>query len=71
MHFRCSNNFNSFSFLRLALILSSCVMTVMSMSYFALDMRNPKKCVVIDYPGVKLDVLYEVFGKFSTLEIFQ
>lgn len=46
-------------------------MTVMSMSYFALDMRNPKKCVVIDYPGVKLDVLYEVFGKFSTLEIFQ
>jgi hypothetical protein len=36
-------------------------MTVMSMSYLALDMRTPKKCVVVDYPGVNLDVRYEVF----------
>ena len=29
----------------------------------ALDMRTPKKCVVVDYPGTNLDVRYEVFGK--------
>lgn len=36
-------------------------MTVMSMSYFSLDMRNPKKCVVVNYPGTQLEVLYEIF----------
>lgn len=61
MIFRHSNKTNAQSFFRLSIILSSCLMTVMSMSYLALDMRTPKKCVVVDYPGTNLDILYEVF----------
>jgi hypothetical protein len=34
----------------------------MAMSYLALDMRNPRKCVTVSYPPeTKLEVLYEVF----------
>ena len=38
-------------------------MTAMSIPYLALDMRNPKKCVVFDYPGTQLEIVYEIFGK--------
>lgn len=38
-------------------------MTAMSMSYFALDMRTPKKCIVVDYAGTNFEVMYEVFGE--------
>lgn len=61
MIYRQSNKTNIHSFLRISILLSSCLMTVMSMSYMALDMRTPKKCVVVDYPGTNLDVRYEVF----------
>ncbi len=36
----------------------------MSMSYVGLDMRNPKKCMSVDYPGTTMDVIYEIFGEF-------
>lgn len=36
----------------------------MSLSYLGLDMRSPKKCVSINYPGTTLDVIYDIFGKF-------
>ncbi len=34
------------------------------MAYVALDMRNPEKCVIANYPeDAILDVHYEVLGK--------
>merc|ERR550539_243825 len=47
--------------LRLFIILSSCLLSVMSIPYFALDMRNPKKCLIVDYPGSMIVLNYEVF----------
>ena len=61
---------NPCSLLRLALIFSSCIMTAMSMSFFALDMRVPKKCVVINYPGTNLEVNYEIFGELIHIILF-
>lgn len=61
MIYRHSNTTSMQSLLRLSIILSTCLVTVMSLPYFALDMRNPKKCVVVDYAGTHLDILYEVF----------
>ena len=37
-----------------------------AMSYAALDMRNPEKCVMAYYPeDTKLEILYEMLGKFK------
>jgi len=52
------------SLLSIVLILSSSIMNAMSMSYVGLDMREPKKCISLPYPGIELDILYEIFGKF-------
>ena len=36
------------------------------MSYAALDMRNPEKCVMAYYPeDTKLEILYEMLGKYK------
>lgn len=61
MIFRQSNVTSPQSLLRQLVILSSCFMTVMSMSFLGLDMRNPKKCVSVQYAGAKLDLSYEIF----------
>mmetsp|Transcript_24962 Transcript_24962/g.30685 ORF Transcript_24962/g.30685 Transcript_24962/m.30685 type:complete len:248 (-) Transcript_24962:740-1483(-) len=46
---------------RVFIFLSTCLMTAMSLSYFSLDMRTPKKCTALEYTGTMLDVVYEVF----------
>lgn len=41
---------------------------VYSMSFIAMDMRNPEKCVMAYYPeDTKMDVLYEILGTYSTI----
>jgi hypothetical protein len=53
-------------FLSWTLFLSS-FPNVHSMSFIAMDMRNPEKCVMAYYPeDTKLDVLYEILGTYSS-----
>ena len=58
------SNFNLQSMLYRLVLLSSCLVSAMSMSYLGLDMRTPKKCVAVSYPGSNIDIIYEVFGEF-------
>ena len=53
------------SVLKLSIVLLT-FLSCQSMSYLALDMRNSEKCVSAFYPeGTRLDVFYDVLGKFT------